>query len=64
MSIYANIAEGITPTINPNDTYIPPSQTENTSLIIAVFGGVGAGVSAVALVLVNFRKTRVVINEV
>jgi hypothetical protein len=59
MSIYANINEGTTPT-NPNATYIHPNQTENTSLIMAVFGGAGAGLSALALVLVNFRKVKIV----
>ncbi len=60
MSIYANITEVLTPTINPDVTYIPPNQTENTSLIMAVFGGAGAGLSALALVLVNFRKVKIV----
>jgi hypothetical protein len=60
MSIYANITEGVAPTVNPDATYIPPNQTENTSLIMAVFGGAGAGLSALALVLVNFRKVKTV----
>ena len=62
MSIYANITEGSTPTINP-DTHISSNQTENNSLIMAVFGGAGAGLSALALVLVNFRKTKTIVNE-
>jgi hypothetical protein len=60
MSIYANITEETTPTNNPNATYIPQSQTENNSLILAVLGGAGAGLSASALLLVNFRKARIV----
>jgi hypothetical protein len=58
MSIYANINEGPAPTINPGATYIPPSQTENNSLVMAVLGGAGAALSAVALGFVNFRKTK------
>lgn len=60
MSIYANITESPGSTINPGVTNISPNQTENISLVIAVFGGVGAGLSALALVLVNFRKVKVV----
>ena len=62
MSIYANITEGSTPTINPDVTHISSNQTEN-SLIMAVFGGAGAGLSTLALVLVNFRKTKTIVNE-
>ena len=61
MSIYANITEGITPTINPDGTNILQNQTENNSLIMAVFGGAGAGLSAIALVLVNFRKEKIIV---
>ena len=60
MSIYANITESPSPTINPSVTNIPPNQTENISLIMTVFGGAGAGISALALVLVNFTKVKVV----
>jgi hypothetical protein len=60
MSNYANINEGTTPTNNPNATYIPQSQTENNSPIIAVLGGAGAVLSAVTLILFNFRKARIV----
>jgi hypothetical protein len=60
MSIYANITEGSAPTVSPDVIYIPRNRTENTSLIMAVFGGAGAGLSALALVLVNFRKVKTV----
>ena len=60
ISIYANITEGLTPTINPDGTNIPSNQTENNSLIMAVLGGAGAGLSALALILVNFRKVKIV----
>ena len=60
MSIYANISEGTTPTINPNATYIPSNQKENNSLVMAVLGGAGAALSAATLVLFNFRKVRIV----
>jgi hypothetical protein len=59
ISIYANITEGLTPTINPGVTYTPQNQTENNSLIMTVFGGAGGGFSALALVLVNFRKVKI-----
>jgi hypothetical protein len=58
MSIYANISQGLTPTINPDDTQIPQNQTENNSLMMVVFGGAGAGLSALALVLVNLRQSQ------
>jgi hypothetical protein len=60
MSIYANITEGLTSTINPNATYTPQNKTINNNLIMDVFGGTGAGLSALALVLVNFRKVKIV----
>jgi hypothetical protein len=59
MSIYANITEGSTPTINPDVTPLSANQTENTSLIMTVLGGAGAGLSALALVLVNFHKVKI-----
>ena len=58
MSINANITEGSSPTINPNPTYHPSNQTENNYLIMAVVGGAGAILSAVALALINFRKDK------
>jgi hypothetical protein len=59
ISIYANITEELTPKINPNISYGPPNQTENTSLIMAVLGGAGAALSALALILVNLRKVKI-----
>jgi hypothetical protein len=56
MSIYANITKDLTPTTSPDVTSVPSNQTENTGLIMIVFGGAGAGLAALALVVVNFRK--------
>ncbi len=61
ISIYANITKGLTPTTIPDVTSTPSNQTENTSFIMAVFGGAGAGLSALALILVNFRKVKTVV---
>jgi hypothetical protein len=61
MSIYATITTGSTPTTNPDvttPTTPPPNQTENTNLTMAIFGGVGAGLSALALGLANLRKVK------
>jgi hypothetical protein len=60
ISIYANITLGLTPTINPDVTCIPSNHTENTSILMTVFGGAGAGLSSLALFLVNFGKTKIV----
>ena len=56
MSIYATITEGLP--VNSTSTP-PPNQIENPSLIMVVFGGAGAGLSALALGLVNFRKDKI-----
>jgi hypothetical protein len=56
MSIYANITKGLTPTTSPDVTSVYSNQTENTGLIMIVFGGAGAGLATLALVVVNFRK--------
>jgi hypothetical protein len=59
ISIYGDITQGLSPTINPGVTYRPQNQTENSSIIIAIIGGVGAGISALALSLVNLHKTKI-----
>jgi len=56
MSIYATITERIPYNSTPTP---PPNQIENPSLVMAVFGGAGAGLSALALGLVNFRKDNI-----
>ena len=57
MSIYATITEKLPYNTSPTP---PPNQIENPSLIMAVFGGAGAGLSALALVFVNFRKVKII----
>jgi hypothetical protein len=59
MSIYTTITEGLNPTINPSVTYTPQNQTENSNIIIAIIGGVAAGLSVLALARINLRKTKI-----
>jgi Divergent InlB B-repeat domain len=45
--------------VNSTPTPPPPNQIKNTNLTLAVFGGVGAGLSALALGLTNLRKVKI-----
>jgi hypothetical protein len=59
MSIYATITERLL--YNSTPTPIP-NKIENTSFNMVVFGAAGAGLSALALALVNFRKTKFLVT--